>query len=50
MSKKTATPTRRPIQLPADLWALLWQEARKRKEPTTPAQMAREILAAYFKK
>jgi len=41
---------RHPIQVPDNIWRKLWEEARKRKEPASPAQVAREILQRHFEK
>ena len=50
MVQKNKQPKRRPVQLPSDLWRLLWKEAKKQSEPTSPAQIAREILYRHFGK
>lgn len=38
------------LKIPDGLWGRLWEIARKRKEPTQPSQVAREILEKAVKK
>ncbi|MHC4617223.1 MAG: hypothetical protein ACYTEQ_05660 [Planctomycetota bacterium] len=39
---------RHMIQVDHDRWLLLWEAARKRKEPTQPADIMRELIDKHL--
>ena len=49
MAKKQAKEKDKFIRIPKRLYVKLWKVARKRKEPTSPAEVAREILDKALK-
>jgi hypothetical protein len=44
----TMAKNRHMIQVDHDRWLLLWEAARKRKEPTQPADIMRELIDKHL--
>ena len=48
--EKIKMADRHPVQITDERWKRLWSIAKKRKEPTTPAQIINEAIDRYCDK
>lgn len=49
MSKKKKKPNPHLVKIADDIWQKLWDIARKRKKPTSPTEVLREIINQKLK-